>query len=731
LFYAWLSCVGANAPIQMNVKKGEVVFAAFWARAANLPAGKSQITMPYHLQQTGEPYQQFASREAVLTSAWHQYYIHAEMPKKQKRGSMGLAAHLAGSAATLELGPVYLLNMGEGAVDRDSLPKNTNGAQTSAPAATAQPARILSSAQAGVPPALSSDYAGVKSRLSGQAARLLASPDISSAQVYGENETHRIVSDAGVPGGKAVEVTVSKAGENSWSAGINWSMSEGVAKGDVVFLAFWAKGLSAENEAQTPVISPVRVQENQEPYRSALDGAAYLSRDWKLYFAASKSDLDIPKGTAGMSFHIGLSKQSLRLGPAYLFNLGPSGNINALPRNKVSYEGQSQSAPWRAKAKAKIEQHRKSDLTIKVLGADGQPKAGALVSAELERHAFNFGTFVGHEFIGKKGEKDERYHKSFHENFNMATLPLYWQDWGFNGKDSLEPAYRKTVKYAHEQDMRWRGHPIFWPGESYMPSRILKAEGKPKAQRKMVLDHVEKIMKFIAPYQPFAVDMVNEVRVNQYFKENGNPDLVEDAFKLAHEIAPEIPLFVNDYGILNNGGFNEASIKFYHDWIKRMRAKDVPLGGIGFQAHFGSGLTDPQRVMDILAEFAEYGLPLHLTEFDIETYDSETQADYTRDMLYAAFSEPAVEAFVVWGWWEGDHWKAPAAMLNKDWSPRPNYRAWRDTIFTEFWTREQGQTDASGLVTLRGFKGDYKITIGGQQTRAVLDGDKVIEIRVP
>ena len=719
--------VGANAAAQLKTEAGDVLLGAIWARAAKLPDGKTQTQLPFHIQQQGGDYQQFATATAVLNSDWHQYFVYAEMPRAMKKGDVGLALHLSGAAHEIELGPVYIMNLGAGEVDAAKMPKSTF-----TPAAAMPEPSVSSPVQSAaiLPDALKSDFAAIKSKLPASA-KLIAPTAANASSVYGDNANHRLVKNAGVAGGDAVEVTVSKTGPNSWSAGINRPTSSPINKGDVVFLAYWAKGIEAKNEAQTPVISPVNVQESGPPYKSALSGAAYLSRGWKLYYASGKSDDYIAPGGAGISYHLALTKQTIQIGPAYLFNLGPNADATSLPRNRVSYKGMEANAPWRAKALAKIEKHRKGDLTVKVVDSNDKPKPNVAVDVNMTNHAFNFGTFVGHKLVDNDGQKDAAYHKSFNDNFNMATLPIYWQDWGWNDKNSMEEGYRKSIKFAHETGIKWRAHPVIWPGEDYMPSRILAQKDKPKKQRDMVLSHVKDVMNFVAPHDPIAIDLVNEVRVNQYFKNNGNPDLVEEVFRLAHDIAPDVPLFVNDYAILNNGGLNESAIQFYHDWIKDMQRKNVPLGGIGFQGHFGAGLTPPQRIMDILEGFAKYGLPLQITEFDVETYDEQAQAAYTRDILMAAFSQPALNAFIVWGWWEGDHWKKPAAMLREDWSEKPNFKAWRKAVYNDWWTREQGVTNSNGELSIRGFKGDYQISAGGQMMTVSLNEAQTIEIIIP
>jgi uncharacterized protein (TIGR03437 family) len=70
---------------------------------------------------------------------------------------------------------------------------------------------------------------------------------------------------------------------------------------------------------------------------------------------------------------------------------------------------------------------------------------------------------------------------------------------------------------------------------------------------------------------------------------------------------------------------------------------------------------------------------------------------------------------MIWGFWEGAHWKPSAAMIRRDWSTKPNYDAWTDLICRQWWTDTTGATAADGVFRTRGFLGDYEIdvTIGG------------------
>jgi GH35 family endo-1,4-beta-xylanase len=94
-------------------------------------------------------------------------------------------------------------------------------------------------------------------------------------------------------------------------------------------------------------------------------------------------------------------------------------------------------------------------------------------------------------------------------------------------------------------------------------------------------------------------------------------------------------------------------------------------------------VTPPEEVLKRLDRFATFRKPLIITEFDIDTNDEQTRAGYTRDFLTAVFSHPAATGFLMWGFWEGSHWKPKSAMYRRDWSEKPNLRAYRDLVFDQ------------------------------------------------
>ena len=708
------------------VASGDTVAAVFWARAAKTPSGRSSVEMPAFIQQAGGSYTTFGSLDSSLTSGWSVCTLHGEAPASYGADGLQLSLQTATGEQEIDIGPAFIMNLGAGDVDGSVMPKGcvaapTGAAPAAAPRTSPTPSDVRKSGSVEPPRALRKDYAALLKKLPG-GATLISQPMPSLDTAYGGES--RMVKDRKVPGGEALEVRTAEAKPNSWDVGVNLPITDGVDADDVLLLAVWARAIEARNESQTAALQPIRIQESGGEYKSAAEGAAYLTNDWKLHYLPVKSANSFGAGDSGITYHLGLAPQTVRIGPSYLIKFPAGTDVQSLPKTRIDYKGRDANHPWRAKAMESIDRHRKADLTVRVVDSSGAPVPNAEVRVAQKKHAFNFGTFVGHEFGEPRTENDRRIHEVVDESFNALTVPTYWADWGWAGPGSKEDDYRSTLAYVAGRGFPYRAHTIMWPGERWMPSRILEASSVAE-RRRLALDQVREVMEALrdAETQPMGVELTNEPRDNRYFQENGDPKLVEDAFRLAHSIAPDLPLFINDYGILNNGGYNTANIEFYHEWLRDMLGKGVPVGGIGFQGHFSAGLTPPERLIELLEDFSEYDLPLHITEFDIETLDEDAQAAYTRDAVLASLSVPAVEAFIFWGFWEGDHWKPNAAMIREDWSRKPAYDAWRKLAFEDLWTDETVRTGRNGEATVRGMHGDYTVTVNGRTQTVSLDAD--------
>jgi hypothetical protein len=78
-------------------------------------------------------------------------------------------------------------------------------------------------------------------------------------------------------------------------------------------------------------------------------------------------------------------------------------------------------------------------------------------------------------------------------------------------------------------------------------------------------------------------------------------------------------------------------------------------------------------------------------------------------MYTLAFGHPSVASFTWWDFTENDAYIKGSALLNKDFSPKPAYRAIDELINHRWKTRTRLVTDADGCIALRGFYGEYDV----------------------
>ena len=91
------------------------------------------------------------------------------------------------------------------------------------------------------------------------------------------------------------------------------------------------------------------------------------------------------------------------------------------------------------------------------------------------------------------------------------------------------------------------------------------------------------------------------------------PDFVAKAFEYAHEADPDAVLRYNDYG-LENPGKRRKLIAL----IKSLQEQNVPVMVIGSQAHCNVS-TSYATMDDALTEMETLGLPIHITELDVNS----------------------------------------------------------------------------------------------------------------
>lgn len=507
---------------------------------------------------------------------------------------------------------------------------------------------------------------------------------------------------------------IAKVPANSWSVQLGATVNGVVTKGDKCLLTFYARAVPGR-DADGKAFGSANVEVRNPPDYPKLGSSDFrVGTAWEPVIVPFVATEDGPEGKCGVAIHLGREVQCLDIGGLRLLNYGKDFPKEKLPHPYVHYEGREADAPWRKEANARIEQHRKGDFALTVVDESGKPMPGVDVHAVLKRHAFGFGSAVTAKWLNDPSPDGERYRAIVDECFSRVVFEndLKPGPWKAAKDPDTKGSFRKewldkALTWLAERHLSVRGHYLCWaPFEPWSE----KLKNNPQAIRDRVLDYMREIV-------PAVGDRVSEWDALNHPAgwEKGHcidtvtgMNFYTEVFQEARKLT-KLPLWINEDQVFRPGRQQEE----YFAIIQKLLADGVKPDGIGNQAHFHSSfLPSPKEMLANSDRFAKLVPALQLTEFDVNTNgDEQLAADFTRDVLITTFSHPAYTGMVMWGFWEGAHWKPETALWHQDWSEKPAAKVWRDLVCGLWKTDVKLKTDAKGASSLRGFFGRYDVTL--------------------
>lgn len=301
------------------------------------------------------------------------------------------------------------------------------------------------------------------------------------------------------------------------------------------------------------------------------------------------------------------------------------------------------------------------------------------------------GTAVGSNF-----SQHETYMLILRREFNMLTAENAMKF------DALRPSrseYRfqtadAMVDFAAANGMQVRGHTLVW--HSQLPQWLTSGTWTADEARAILNEHIATVM---GRYRGRIVawDVVNEAvddsgrpRTSFWFNHLGR-EYIGRAFHAARAADPQAALFYNDYNLEFPGPKQDSVYALVSD----LKARGVPIDGIGFQGHFqyGSGTPSRQTLRATFDRFAALGLRIQITELDIRIplpatpEKLETQASNYRDVVSVCVETPACDAVVVWGLHDGNSWVpstfpgwGDALLFDAAFNPKRAYQVLNDYL---------------------------------------------------
>jgi endo-1,4-beta-xylanase len=241
------------------------------------------------------------------------------------------------------------------------------------------------------------------------------------------------------------------------------------------------------------------------------------------------------------------------------------------------------------------------------------------------------------------------------------------------------------MDFARQNRIEVRGHTLAWYGA--MPAWTADIDSRAAAERELV-DHIETVVSRYRGVIP-SWDVVNEplvdwpedatsLRPSIWTKQLG-PDYLPIALRATAAVDPDARLVLNEYDVEFKGPRFAARRKALLQLLRSLREKDVPLHGVGLQAHlFADRAIDHDGLQALLAGIKALKLDVLITELDVIDYELPGKVS-ERDALVAGLAARFLgsvcdvvrpEAILTWGLsdrysWVPIYFKRPDGMPNR------------------------------------------------------------------
>lgn len=410
-----------------------------------------------------------------------------------------------------------------------------------------------------------------------------------------------------------------------------------------------------------------------------------------------------------------------------------------------------------AEAREGIERHRKSDAVVRLLDAAGKPVAGARVRVNQKTQAFLFGALSESAWSEKfTAEERDRLRTLFADVFNFTIAKVYWSPYEPTQGRPQWAKLDEQLRWCREQGITVKGHPLAWTHPAGTPNWLLAL---PDELATRLLQ--ARIYNLVGGYRgtiewwdvvnepvttvPWAKAMQDPANTSEEIASGTRYNVtglspadvvpwVSDAYRWAAEANPEGHFILNEFFLMSRPPVRAR----FSELVRQLLAAKVPVRGLGIQAHEPRDMWfSPTQIKETLDDLAQFGLPLHITEFIPQStgkpivgwrsgaaWTTEAQADFAELLYTMAFGHPAVASINWWALSDRDVWLPGGGLLDEQVAPKPAYVRLKKLIKDAWMTRNVELVSGSdGTVRFRGFHGGYDLTVeaphGTSRTHAI------------
>ena len=224
----------------------------------------------------------------------------------------------------------------------------------------------------------------------------------------------------------------------------------------------------------------------------------------------------------------------------------------------------------------------------------------------------------------------------------MKMGPIHPEKDRYNWKDA-----DAILAFGENNGIKVRGHTLCW--HSQTPRWFFTDSLGGQVTREELLARLKQhITDVMTRYKGkiYAWDVVNEAvpdtgkgiyRESKFYQIIGE-DYIQKAFEYAHAVDPDAKLFYNDY----NTESASKREKIYQ-LVKKLKEKNVPIHGVGLQAHWSIYEPTQAELEKSITQFASLGLSVQITELDVSVYPKEHERREKKDTDKSIYTDEMKE----------------------------------------------------------------------------------------
>ncbi len=258
----------------------------------------------------------------------------------------------------------------------------------------------------------------------------------------------------------------------------------------------------------------------------------------------------------------------------------------------------------------------------------------------------------------------------------------------------------KVFAFAQAHNLPVQAHHLVWGEEKWLPAWLKDGNYSKDQLLELIHQHINevaghykgRVREWSVVNEPFTRGQHIFGLKDWWADHVGDQSYIDQSFIWAHQADPDAKLLLNDFYIEGMNQYSDAA----YNYVKGMKARGVPIDGIGMQMHVGGDVAPSKaEVIRSMQRFANLGLEVYVTEFDVNMHfvtggykdRMAKEAQIYKDMAGACIESKVCHSFAELGITDKDSWYNELGMdqsqplpFDRNYNPKPAFYALRDTF---------------------------------------------------